>query len=201
MIKIHILLIIIVILFFIFALGFVNYFITKATLQKDIKEIKENQNKIVEKRNVEEKNFAKFSKYVNWIVQVSGIEQGVAEYILTQILLNSDYPDLMLALIDTESNFNSQAVSVASARGLCQVMFDVWKDDEQIKAWVTKPNELFDIDKNIKCGNYILVKYYNEGKSWKKALTMYSGNATDYYDKVMTRYAELTFYMNYGEEK
>ena len=199
MIRIHLLLIFIIFVFIIFIIGCVNYFITKYTVKQDIAEIKKGQDEILKKRSVEEDNFKKFSKYVNWIIQVSNLEKPVAEYILTNVLLNSDYPDLMLALIDTESNFNSQAKSIVDARGLCQVMYDVWKDDSYISAIIYKPDELFDIDKNIKCGNYILTKYYNETKDWKKALVKYSGNATEYYDKVMTRYAELTFYMNYGE--
>jgi soluble lytic murein transglycosylase-like protein len=63
-------------------------------------------------------------------------------------------PELVLAVIDVESNFDRFAISSASALGLMQVMPFWIKELGQ-----TDKNALFDIDFNVLLGCYIL-KYY-----------------------------------------
>ncbi|MGH8224184.1 MAG: lytic transglycosylase domain-containing protein, partial [Woeseiaceae bacterium] len=64
-------------------------------------------------------------------------------------------PELVLAVIDVESNFDRFAISVAGARGLMQIM-PFWLEE------IGRPNDnLLHIDTNLRFGCTIL-KYYLE---------------------------------------
>jgi soluble lytic murein transglycosylase-like protein len=95
-------------------------------------------------------------------------------------------PELVLAVIDVESNFDRYAISSASALGLMQVM----------PFWVPElgyedKNVLFKIDTNILLGCRIL-KYYldMERGDLLKGLARYNGSVGRrvYSDKVMQRW-------------
>ena len=80
-------------------------------------------------------------------------------------------PELVLAVIDVESNFNPAAVSHAGARGLMQVM-PFWKKE------IGKPaDSLFNIHTNLRYGCTIL-KYYldKEQGNLFRALGRYNGS-------------------------
>lgn len=80
-------------------------------------------------------------------------------------------PELVLAVIDVESNFDRFAISVAGARGLMQIM-PFWLEE------IGKPNEnLLHIDTNLRFGCTIL-KYYldMENGDLKRALGRYNGS-------------------------
>lgn len=94
-------------------------------------------------------------------------------------------PELVLALIDVESNFDRFAISSARAFGLMQIM----------PFWVKElggehPSQLFDIDYNLLLGCRIL-KYYldMEGGNRARALARYNGSLgqTWYSDRVLRR--------------
>ncbi|HEX6998881.1 MAG TPA: lytic transglycosylase domain-containing protein [Gammaproteobacteria bacterium] len=94
-------------------------------------------------------------------------------------------PELVLAVIDVESNFDRFAISSASALGLMQVM----------PFWVTElgytdKNKLFDIQFNVLLGCRIL-KYYldMEKGDLVKGLARYNGSVGQrwYADRVMDR--------------
>jgi soluble lytic murein transglycosylase-like protein len=70
--------------------------------------------------------------------------------------------DLLIAIAREESEFDPKAVSTVGAMGIMQVM-PFWSADLE---WVGQPSELFDIDKNIHAGAYILRQY----------LDMFQGN-------------------------
>jgi len=94
-------------------------------------------------------------------------------------------PELILAIIDVESNFDRYAISSANALGLMQVMpfwvREVGREDK---------NELFDIQFNVLLGCRIL-KYYLDMESGDlvRGLGRYNGSLgrRTYADRVMNR--------------
>ena len=80
-------------------------------------------------------------------------------------------PNLVLAVIEVESNFDRWAVSVAGALGLMQVM-PFWKDE------IGRPEDnLNHIDTNLRYGCAIL-KFYleKENGDYRRALGRYNGS-------------------------
>ncbi len=80
-------------------------------------------------------------------------------------------PELVLAVIDVESNFDKYAISVAGARGLMQIM-PFWLDE------IGRPDDnLIHVGTNLRFGCTIL-KYYleMEGGDLKRALGRYNGS-------------------------
>ena len=93
-------------------------------------------------------------------------------------------PELVLAVIDVESNFDRFAISVAGARGLMQIM-PFWLDE------IGRPNDnLMHIDTNLRFGCTIL-KYYldMEDGDLIRALGRYNGSLgkRKYPNKVLDR--------------
>ena len=80
-------------------------------------------------------------------------------------------PELVLAVIDVESNFDRFAISNAGARGLMQVM-PFWLDE------IGRPgDDLFDIHTNLRFGCTILKLYLDrEHGNRGKALARYNGS-------------------------
>jgi len=80
-------------------------------------------------------------------------------------------PELILAVIDVESNFDRYAISVAGARGLMQIM-PFWKDE------IGRPDDnLHHIDTNLRYGCTILRHYYDkENGDLRRALGRYNGS-------------------------
>lgn len=80
-------------------------------------------------------------------------------------------PELVLAVIDVESNFDRFAISVAGARGLMQIM-PFWLNE------IGRPNDnLMQIETNLRFGCTIL-KYYLEIENGNipRALGRYNGS-------------------------
>jgi len=85
------------------------------------------------------------------------------------------HPELVLAVIDVESNFNRFAISKAGAQGLMQVM-PFWLKE------IGKPNDnLFNVRTNLRMGCTIL-KYYlkKEKGDLTRALARYNGSLGRY---------------------
>jgi soluble lytic murein transglycosylase-like protein len=80
-------------------------------------------------------------------------------------------PELVLALIQVESNFDRFAISSAGARGLMQIM-PFWLDE------IGRPGDnLFDIDTNLRFGCTILKIYLQREKGdMRRALARYNGS-------------------------
>ena len=80
-------------------------------------------------------------------------------------------PELVLAVIDVESNFDKYAISVAGARGLMQIM-PFWLDE------IGRPDDnLIHIDTNLRFGCTILKYYLDlENGDLKRALGRYNGS-------------------------
>ena len=64
-------------------------------------------------------------------------------------------PNLIMGLIQIESNFKPDAISSCGAYGLMQVNYSVWKNELKID-----PKRIFEIDYNIELGLKILKQYY-----------------------------------------
>ena len=91
------------------------------------------------------------------------------------------HPELVLAVIDVESNFDRYAISYVGARGLMQIM-PFWLDE------IGRPNDnLFDMQTNLRFGCTILRHYMDrESDDIRRALARYNGSVgkRKYPDKV-----------------
>ena len=99
-------------------------------------------------------------------------------------------PELILAVIDTESNFDHFAISVAGAIGLMQIM-PFWLDE------IGRPNDnLLHIDTNLRYGCTIL-KFYlaKENGDLRRALGRYNGSLgrRKYPNKVIDKLSKKWF--------
>ena len=85
-------------------------------------------------------------------------------------------PEIVLALIEVESHFDSYAVSSAGAQGLMQVM-PFWKKE------IGRPDDnLTDTDTNLRYGCTILKHYLNREKGrLADALARYNGSYGQYW--------------------
>lgn len=118
--------------------------------------------------------------------QVPDVEERL--HILKRVHYEADRadlpPELVLAVIDVESNFDRFAISVAGAQGLMQVM-PFWLEE------IGRPEDnLMRIDTNLRFGCTIL-KYYMdmENGDFVRALGRYNGSLgrRKYPNKVLDR--------------
>lgn len=93
-------------------------------------------------------------------------------------------PELVLAVIDIESNFDRFALSYAGARGIMQIM-PFWLNE------IGRPDDnLFDVPTNLRFGCTILRLYIDREKGdLAKGLARYNGSVGRrvYSDKVLNR--------------
>lgn len=99
-------------------------------------------------------------------------------------------PELVLAVIDVESNFDRFAISVAGARGLMQIM-PFWLEE------IGRPKDnLLHIDTNLRFGCTILKFYLDKEKGdLKRALSRYNGSLGErlYPNKVLDKLRKKWF--------
>ena len=80
-------------------------------------------------------------------------------------------PEMVLAVIEVESNFNQWAISGVGAQGLMQVM-PFW-----LKEIGRDGDNLFSIKTNLRFGCTILKHYFDKEKgNWTRALARYNGS-------------------------
>jgi soluble lytic murein transglycosylase-like protein len=94
------------------------------------------------------------------------------------------HPDLVLGIMQVESNYDPNAVSIVGACGLMQVNVPVWKDELSIDE-----KHIFDIEYNIDLGLQILKRYLLESNgNIQRAIHLYNNgykyNNTSYIVKV-----------------
>ena len=86
--------------------------------------------------------------------------------------------DVIFATIKVESNFDPNAVSVAGARGLMQMMpstFEWLTGDEHLGEYLS-PSMLFDAEVNIRYGTYYLKYLYTKfDHNWNTVAAAYNG--------------------------
>jgi soluble lytic murein transglycosylase-like protein len=106
-------------------------------------------------------------------------EQKAAQYtkVINRVSEQFSVPsDLLAALIKTESNYISKAVSHKNAIGPAQIIAKYWKK--------VCSGDLFNIDNNIQCAAIILNRYKQRCKNdWDCALVMYNVGPGNYYKK------------------
>ena len=99
-------------------------------------------------------------------------------------------PELILAVIEVESNFDRYAISVAGAIGLMQIM-PFWMEE------IGRPNDnLLHIDTNLRYGCTILRFYYDkENGDLRRALGRYNGSLgkRKYPNKVIDKLSKKWF--------
>jgi len=99
-------------------------------------------------------------------------------------------PELVLAVIEVESNFDRYAVSVAGALGLMQVM-PFWRDE------IGRPEDnLIRVETNLRYGCTILKFYLDkEGGDLRRALGRYNGSLgqRNYPNRVIEKLTEKWF--------
>ena len=99
-------------------------------------------------------------------------------------------PELILAVIEVESNFDRYAISVAGARGLMQIM-PFWKEE------IGRPDDnLLHTDTNLRYGCTILRFYYDkENGDLRRALGRYNGSLgkRKYPNKVIDKLSKKWF--------
>jgi len=93
-------------------------------------------------------------------------------------------PDLVLGVVQVESDYDPEAVSYRGAYGLMQVNLAVWRDPLNIDE-----NRIFDVEYNIDLGLKVLKHYYEATNgNLKLALHLYNNgylyNNTAYAEKV-----------------
>lgn len=80
---------------------------------------------------------------------------------------------IIVGLMNVESSFNPNATSKKGARGLMQIMHNVWKDEMNLRS----KSELYDIERNLEVGISILKMYLDKnGGNLRKALRNYNGS-------------------------
>lgn len=99
-------------------------------------------------------------------------------------------PELILAVIETESNFDPYAISVAGAIGLMQIM-PFWLNE------IGRPNDnLLHVDTNLRYGCTILKFYLDKEKGdLRRALGRYNGSLgkRKYPNKVIDKLSKKWF--------
>ena len=114
--------------------------------------------------------------------------------ILTRVHLEASRvelpPELILAVIEVESNFDPYAISVAGAIGLMQIM-PFWLEE------IGRPDDnLLHIDTNLRYGCTILRFYYDKEKGdLRRALGRYNGSLgkRKYPNKVIDKLSKKWF--------
>lgn len=115
----------------------------------------------------------------------------IAEAILKYSKQYKFPPELILAIINRESNFKPLSVSSENCIGLMQIN-EKWHK-EKLKKIGINSNQLFHIDPNIAIGCMILSEYYKQTHSIKKALTKYVGGShKGYILDILSDYTDLT---------
>jgi len=87
-------------------------------------------------------------------------------------------PEIVYAVIRTESQFDPDAVSKAGARGLMQLMPQTYRAVASEIGRVPDECLAFDPGMNIQCGVYLLSQLYRKYAVWETAFAAYNAGET-----------------------
>ncbi len=126
-----------------------------------------------------EKSGLKDLKLVNYDFMEYKINAFSTRYPVYSNILDSVYtksikydfkPELVLSIIQVESNFDPKAISYRGAYGLMQINLVVWENELSINS-----DKIFDIDYNIDLGLQVLKRYYDDSNgNLKRAIHLYN---------------------------
>jgi soluble lytic murein transglycosylase-like protein len=142
---------------------------------------------LTEQVNINKKKLDQY-KYMEFKVNAFNKKYPMFSKILDTTYIKSQkygfHPNLILGMMQVESDFNPKAMSHKGAYGLMQINYFAWKDELSIDK-----NRIFDIDYNIELGLEVLKRYYNESNGdIFRALFLYNNgykyNNTMYPEKV-----------------
>lgn len=129
---------------------------------------------------------------INWMLANSDLPESTLHEVY-KLSMTTEYPDLVLAIIKTESNFNPYAKSSQKAIGLMGIIPKWWSEDLKKAGIIKSTRDLYDMQTNIKAGVFVLYKYFEIHKDINIALTKYSGGAKKYANSVFVALGEINY--------
>jgi len=146
---------------------------------------------------ITEKEPPKLINKIQNYIQNKGIEKQIAQDIAI-IIFETEYDyeiqaSLIMAIIETESGWNSLAVSHVGAKGLMQVYLRVWLRYLLAHELIANENDIFDEITNIQIGIHILQLNLEEHDyNIRRALYGYYGASQAwYYNRVMSNQVKI----------
>lgn len=124
--------------------------------------------------------FAAVFIYVAWygvIVRQVDLYRYPLKYTETVNKYAGEYglsPQLLFAVIKTESDFNEKAVSPVGAKGLMQLMDETNEWVASLMKETAAPDDAFIPEVNLKRGAYFLAFLYRQFGGWREALAAYN---------------------------
>ena len=117
-----------------------------------------------------------FADFIITCVEKSAYPQGYADYVTVYAEKYGVPETLVYAVIRTESDFESGAVSGAGAVGLMQLMPATfkWLTDDMLFEHL-EDGMLYDPETNIRYGTYCLSYLYDRYGRWDLAIAAYNG--------------------------
>ncbi|MCK4836871.1 MAG: lytic transglycosylase domain-containing protein [Candidatus Aminicenantes bacterium] len=160
---------------------------------KNIEKLTSQQNEIKEKIEGQSKELKMldFLKYRDTVVRKKyPVFSKIVDVVYNKSKEYGFSPNLILSLIQIESNFKPQAVSSRGAYGLMQVNYMVWKDELDINS-----TQIFDIEYNIDLGLRILKRYHKEaGGDLLRTLHLYNNGYLHNNQKYKHKVVASVFY-------
>jgi hypothetical protein len=129
---------------------------------------------------------------IDWMMANSDLPESTLHEVY-KLAMTTEFPDLILAIIKTESNFNPYVKSSPGAKGLMGVMPKYWADELKKKGIIKSTRDLYDMQTNINAGVYILKYYFETYKDINVALIKYSGGAKKYANSVFVSLGEINY--------
>lgn len=163
--------------------------------------------KMINERNKnlkEKKNELEYFYFKDFYYTVTDAKMSQILFLIWKYsAINEINPYHVLSIMSVESAFNPKAVSNMGAYGLMQVHYVSWK----IKYNLKKPEELFDIERNIKIGCEIFKLYMDEANgNFGQAAFLYNTGNLGHLEK-HRKYVynvlvlQNKFYKNFQKEK